>query len=269
MRKTISLFATSCALVLAFAACLPAQQRATLDDVEAQIRNNQLDQARATLQKWEATHKQKAATNDDEEWRAAYLNARLAVDLKDAEDNWLSIAIAAPASSRYKPEALLRVGQAELTQGHARDAISYLKRLVDTYPKSEFAPIAADWLQRAQAAPTSAALPPAPSATTTQPTTAAPRETSVGMQPTPSARWTVQVAAFRDKNGAHAVARQVSKLGFNDVRVVTVPENTLLRVRVGYFKSAGDALDVVAKLKRAGYSAVTSADALREERVHD
>jgi cell division protein FtsN len=77
------------------------------------------------------------------------------------------------------------------------------------------------------------------------------------------------VAAFREKGGARSVMRALEKAGFESVRVVTVPDNSLLRVRVGRFNDARAAADVLSKLNRAGYKAVVVSDATRETVVRD
>lgn len=257
MRKPISWLTTSL-LVLLVSASASAQQKATLDQVEAAIKGGQTEQARATLERWKKEHASISAISD-EGVRATYLAARLTPDAGDAEDLYLSIAISAPAANKYVPESLLRVGQAELQSGSPGNAIPYFKRLLDNYPKSEFAPTASAWLKRAQSADTTRAIARQPA----QPSTPAPARAESG------GRYAVQVAAFREKGGARSVMRALEKAGFTGVRVVTVPDNSLLRVRIGRFNDARAAGDVLSKLKSAGYQAVVVSDATRESVVRD
>lgn len=241
MRRPTSTLAATSLLFLLLTASVRAQQKPTLDQAEAQLKAGQLQQARGTLERWKKEHAALSAASDDA-IRATYLGARLATKGSDAEDLYLSIAISAPAANPYVPESLLRVGQAELQSGRAGNAIPYFKRLISNYPKSEFAPTASEWLERAQHD--------------------SPRNNDS------ASRITIQVAAFRDKAGARSVRHQLEKAGFANVRVVTVPENSLLRVRVGRFKDANAAGDVLSRLKRAGYQGVI-ADATRETVVNE
>ena len=230
---------------------MPAQQsRATLDQVEKLMQADRLQEARATLQLWQKQHT-RSARKDDDTWRMTYLAARLSSDAHDAEEQYLTLAISAPPSNRYVPEALLRVGQAEIAAGSTRNAIPYFRRLIENYPKNEYATVAAEWLQRAQTA--QAAQSPAPNGAVIDAAPAAQQQ-----------NWTVQVAAFHELSGARSVAQQVQAKGFADVRIARVPDNTLVRVRVGHFASAADGTGVVEKLKHAGFSAVLVSDAAHE-----
>ncbi|HEX6558078.1 MAG TPA: SPOR domain-containing protein, partial [Longimicrobiales bacterium] len=187
--------------------------------------------------------------------RATYLAARLATRASDAEDAYLSVAISAPSSSPYVAESLLRVGQAEMMKGSARNAMPYLQRLVDNYPASEFAVLGKEWLARARAA--------LPADTTRRARTSAAKPSAAGN------RFAIQVAAFREKSGARAYARGISQAGFKDVRLVTTPDNALIRVRVGRFSSETAASTVLKQLQSAGYKPVVASDASLEKPVRD
>ena len=69
--------------------------------------------------------------------------------------------------------------------------------------------------------------------------------------------------------GFRGDASRFEKAGFADVRIVTVPDNALLRVRIGRFNDARGAADVLSRLTRAGYKAVVVTDATRETVVRD
>jgi cell division septation protein DedD len=248
--------------VLLLAGTAFGQQRSTLEQVEAQIKAGQLEQARTLLERWRKDHASATPASDDGA-RATYLAAKLATDGSEAEDLYLSIAISAPASNQYVPESLLRVGQAELQNGSSRNAIPYFKRLIDSYPKSEFTTTASEWLKRAQSTDSTRVVARQPPRAPAQapPAAVAHNESA--------ARFTIQVAAFREKSNARSVLRALEKAGFSGVRVITVPDNSLLRVRVGHFTDPHAADAVLSKLKQAGYKAVVVADATRESAVRD
>jgi cell division protein FtsN len=72
------------------------------------------------------------------------------------------------------------------------------------------------------------------------------------------------VGAFRQIAGARETARQLDKAGYTSVRLVTVPSNALVRVRVGKFENLTDASALAAKLKAAGFSAALVYDVRSE-----
>ena len=97
----------------------------------------------------------------------------------------------------------------------------------------------------------------------------------MGTPPTPpaataatSGTYTIQVAAFRDIAGARADVRTLKNAGY-EARMVTVPANALIRVRVGLYDKASDATAVLSKLKSAGYQPVFVSDVSREKIVND
>lgn len=251
-------YATSLLMLFALAAGASAQQGATLDQVESQLKLGQLVQARALLAQWKQAHPGAQPSSEDGA-RATYLAARLATRADDAEDAYLTVAISAPSSSPYIAESLLRVGQAEMTKGAPRNAVPYLQRLVDNYPTSEFAALGKEWLGRAAALPTDDA----------RPNRKATGENASAAAPAGALRFAIQVAAFRDRNGARSVAQNLKQAGYEQVRLVTVPGNELVRVRVGRFASETAASDVLKRLQAAGYKPVVAADVQREKVVRD
>ena len=82
----------------------------------------------------------------------------------------------------------------------------------------------------------------------------------------PAGRIAIQVGAFRDVNGARRLQQQLQRAGF-DARLVRVPGNTLVRVRIGAFANRAAASPVLAKLAAADISAVLVTDVPSEEAV--
>lgn len=229
-----------------------AQQRATLDQVEAAIKRGDAEDARTILERWKkAEHPKLDATT---EARVAFLTARLATRAEDAEDSYLRVALSY-STSPYAAESLLRLGQSRLAAGDNKQAAQYLQRLLNDYPRSEFKTVAEDFLARTKVAASTSPVSAASAPTATKASAA-----------TTDMKFTIQVAAFRDASNAKGVARQLVKAGF-DARLATVPENDLLRVRIGKFATSADAAATNAKLKRAGYVGVVVSDVLREKLV--
>lgn len=208
-------------------------QRASLQQIDALIASGQIDQARTALEQWKKNNRADA--------HSTFLAARLATRSADAEDAYLSVALSYPTST-YAPESLLRLGQARMAAGDTKQAGVYFRRLLADYPRSEHRATAEEWLGR----------------------------TGKDNAATPvRARATIQVAAFRERSGARSVARQLENAGFEDVRLVTIPDNSLIRVRVGRFENSGAAAATVTKLKAGGFSAVVVFDAERETALRD
>jgi cell division septation protein DedD len=110
----------------------------------------------------------------------------------------------------------------------------------------------------------SSAKPPAPKPAA--PVVSAPQ--TAGLPPTSAgARMAIQIGAFREFAGARSVQRQLERAGFNDVRLVRVPGNQLIRVRVGKFENRAAASELLARLSRANFSAVLVTDANNETPV--
>ena len=129
---------------------LSLAQAATLEQAEALVKSGQTAQARATLDAWKQD-KSAGARSQASTARATFLSARLAARVQDAEDSYLTVALSHPTSP-YAAESLLRLGQARLASGDAKQALVYLQRLSADYPRSELRALGAVWLARAQLA---------------------------------------------------------------------------------------------------------------------
>jgi cell division septation protein DedD len=294
--KRTSFLATLCfATFSAFPSKGTAQ---TLDQVETFLKAGQLEQARAELKRWK-DQDVTPAHSKEAQLRATYLNARLATSASEAYDGYLEVALSGALSSPYAAESHLRIGQMSLSDGDAKSAVDYLQRLIDNYPRSEHTPMGRVFLARAQlktgnaraacATVTDALQASVADSMTVQllrhertaacnriaadttvtskpvapaPVTATPAR--LAAQPPKSGAFALQVGAFREKSGAQSVLRQLQKGGFENTRLVTVPDNTLIRVRVGKFASSADAAATAAKLRAAGFSAVIVSDAAHE-----
>jgi cell division septation protein DedD len=262
------LLATSFVMILALLLPPAARaQRAGLDQVDSLANAGQAVEARAALDLWRKSNAADA--------RSTFLSARLALRAEDAEDAYLAVALSHPTSP-YAAESLLRLGQARLTAGDPKQAAFYLRRVLSDYPRSEHREAAQQWLQRTVPAESiAAAAPDAPKPKPVPRTLPVPEPNDITPsvplnQPTLNvARIAIQVAAFREMAGARSVAAQLRRAGITNVRLVTVPENGLIRVRVGTFQSSAAAATTVSKIKAEGLSAVIVSDVQREQLVRE
>lgn len=115
---------------------------------------------------------------------------------------------------------------------------------------------------------TTARRPITPAPTTTPPPITAPTPTNTPA-PVNAGRVSIQVGAFREYTGADEVRTQLLRRGFADVRLVRVPGNNLIRVRVGRFINRAAAESTLARLAAADISAVLVTDADVEQPVRN
>lgn len=272
-------------------------QDSELDRVESLIANGDYAAARAAIEQWWKAVDGGRNVSSDMRARAHLLRARLAPDLRSAERDYLAVALGHPTTP-YAPHALLALGQGFLASGDRARAVSYLQRLIDDYPGSPLRPVGLLWVARtrrlegdaagacvaaraghAGAGPDVAALLRREEQAACQPAEqghAAPRgqdqsaARDAGRTPQtqrPAAtqgRFAVQSGAFRQVDGARALADRLRSAGY-EPRIVLVSGSRLLRVRVGRFLSAADAESVASRLRSAGFPAVVVNDAHQEQ----
>ena len=290
------------AAVLAAAPASAQRPDASLDRVVAHLDAANFDSARAELDRWQVERATSAALA--ERASADVLAARLERDGSTAREAWLSVALAHPFSADAGL-ALLRVGQAAVLAGDTTTALVYLNRLVDDFPGSGHRAEAHLWISRAEmiarrhtracasarsglagatsaevagllrlqedrACAAAAAQPPAAPPAASRPTPAQP---SVSTPPaaTPPAnagtgRFAVQSGAFRTRASADALMERLRAAGLQP-RLVLVPTNDLMRVRVGTFASQAEANQLRDTLRSDGFDAVVVNDARSETPV--
>ena len=111
---------------------------------------------------------------------------------------------------------------------------------------------------------TARTLAPAP---TPVPVTKPAPDPASGPAPAPGGRVAIQVGAFRELTGARGVMIELQRAGFTDIRLVRVPGNNLIRVRIGRFENRAAASATLARLAANDISAVLVTDADTETRV--
>lgn len=220
------------------------------------------------------------ASGTDAHAEALYWRAILAADASSAQQDLLRIIVEHPLSPRA-PEALLRLGRAEVERGDRAAARRHLERLVLENPNG---PIGADgwyWLGRArlldnepvaacealdsalarfaasdverrnQATFYANGCRNAVSAAAPRPAPANPPRAATDSHPA-AVRYSAQVAAYNTRAGADSLARRLKALGY-DARVDSLK---LFHVRIGLFAKRADAVAFVAKMKQQGRTAI-------------
>lgn len=295
-------FATCVAvLFLSLPTIAAAQQRPLLDQADGAISNGTFNDARALLETW---RRRNPRPDQEDQARYQILSARVTLDADSAEDAYLSVAVNYP-TTRLAPEALLRLAQARHARADTAQATSYLERLLADYPNAEQRPMAGVWLARLNKKPRNNAslcqtlrgIAPGTNPETLDLFKAEVQRacgSSVGVTPTrtpvprairtdtasvtapapaPTTRTTgkiaIQVGAFRESSGAREVKIQLERAGISNVRLVRVPGNQLIRVRVGRYASRAEAAPMLARLASADISAVLVTDAESETVVKD
>jgi cell division septation protein DedD len=95
-----------------------------------------------------------------------------------------------------------------------------------------------------------------------------PTPADIPVTPVAGGRVSVQVGAFRELDRARDMQAQLETAGFSEVRLVRVPGNNLIRVRIGRFVNRAAAESVLARLAAADMSAVLVTDADKETVVN-
>lgn len=268
---------TAAALGMLLSAAPVGAQSDLLRDAEARLAEGDLDSARALVRQWWAADDR--GRTGGERARGLHLRARLAVDARAAEEDYMALALGHPTSPQT-PLALLRLGQLLLALGEPARSEAYLKRLVYDYPGHDLHAEAYLWLARARrAAGREAEACQAVAAGRRRAASdpdlrgllgvedarcldrAAPAP--VAAAPDPDARYSVQVGAYRVAGSASALYRHLKSIGL-DPRLVTMPGSGLFRLRVGRFREAEDAAVLRLRLVTEGFEAVVVDDVLSE-----
>ena len=126
-----------------------AAQDADLDRVDSLIANGEYAAARSAIEQWWRAVEGGRSVSTEARARAHLLRARLAPDFRSAERDYLAVALGHPTTP-YAPQALLALGQGYLASGDIGRAVSYLKRLVDDYPRTNLRPVGLLWAARAR-----------------------------------------------------------------------------------------------------------------------
>ncbi|HEY0809085.1 MAG TPA: SPOR domain-containing protein [Longimicrobiales bacterium] len=124
-----------------------APARPPLDEAEWDLARGEFPAARAMLQRWRRENPRASRVNQEQLARYYLLSGRLTTNADSAEDNYLTVAVNHP-TSRYASEALLRLAQARYARGDTTQAVTYLRRLINDYPSTDFRTMGAVWLVR-------------------------------------------------------------------------------------------------------------------------
>jgi TolA-binding protein len=292
------------ALLVLAALVAPAAARAqvpTLDRVDSLVVAGDYSAARSTLDRWWSARDQFDVPGSDKA-RALMLRAQLAPDAETAEPDYMAVVLGYPTSD-HAPEALLRLGQGLLATGEAARSAAYLERLTADYPGWSRRPLALLWLARANTAARRSAAAcnaartglrdtrdpdlsamlrveagascaigeqagqaeTAPSRPAPEAAPAPPRRAEPAPAPAGRGDFTVQSGAFRYQKSADALMARLREAGF-EPRLVRVPRNDLMRVRVGRFTDVDQARALVSRLRGLSFEAIVVRDAAQERR---
>jgi len=232
-------------ILLAAAAALPAARLAAqspdLARIDSLLDHSRFTAAHTALQQWLASSQ--AERKPDDVAHALMLRGRLTANADSAIAIYLELALGHP-SSRYAPEAFLRIGQGYFALHRFQQAAAYLERITRDYPTFPQRALAADWLARAR------------------------RQVGGAGAPEPSASqddrlFTVQVGAFRDRNAALALARRLDDQDI-PARVVVLTGGTLNLVRAGRFRTSAEATQLLGRVRQLVPGAIVADDAHHE-----
>jgi cell division protein FtsN len=74
----------------------------------------------------------------------------------------------------------------------------------------------------------------------------------------------IQIGAFRELSSARSVKLQLERAGFSGIRLVRVPDNALIRVRMGKYPNRNAAAPMIVRLRQKSFTAVVVTDVARE-----
>lgn len=284
----------ACAIALVLVLAAPGQARqgpVTLEGIDSLLARGSYAQARTMLESWWSDLASGKDPSPSHQAHALFLRARLNTDPRTAQNDYLTLALAHPAAPEA-PAALLALGQGLLATGELQRAATYLERLARDYPTSPLRPIALLWLARVHLAAEqpnaacssarqggaatrdgelvallraeeAAACGAAAKGTSDKPFAQTAERLPQTAASTPQRPFTLQVGAFRDVGGAASLAARLQKAGF-ETRIVTLPGNSLHRVRVGTFQTTAEASAMARKVRAAGFEVVVTTDVANE-----
>lgn len=232
-----------------------------LDEVDALLGQGRIFQARELLQGW--WEGEGTTANRMDRQRSIWLRGRLTVDPSMAELDFRRLVLEFPGGP-FSDDALLRLAQAAEFRGELRRAHSHYASLEREYPSSPLRGRAQRWLRVNGSAVETLDPEPSPG------TEAAPGpilNQEAGSVPDEShGAISVQVGAFRNLAGARSLASDLRASGYQP-RLVRVPGNNLIRVRLGRFSEREEASGLQRRLAEAGLESTIVSDARSEEEI--
>ncbi len=194
---------------------------------------------------------------------------RLIADYPNSDHRTLGAAWLVRARGRSANKAELCATVRGVEAGTNPETVQYFRTEVTRYCGTSAPAPRATAQQPRAIRDTTARLQPPRDTTAAVPSPTRPPRAAPATPATPAGRLTIQAGAFRELSGAQSVKRQLERAGFTDVRLVRVPGNQLIRVRIGKFADRAAASGVLARLARADISAVLVSDAHTETPVKD
>lgn len=239
-------------------------QQISLERVDSLVQQGSYAEARSVLQQWWEYAEAARQTDRPRLARALFLRARLATDLRAAEDDYLALALGHPAAPET-PAALLYLGQGLAAAGEHQRAATYLERLTRDHPNSTHRPTALLWLSRIQLA---AEQPDAACASARQGGTATRDPDLRGLLRTAEEMACAAAARSTGDKPFMAAAEPVRRSGTSTGSAAAAPPTTPgadrdratvptaargFALQVGAFREARGAAGLAARLRRAGF----------------
>jgi hypothetical protein len=257
-------------LAAAVASCLApgvlaAQGAGPLDQVESLMAEGRIMEAREVLEVWLDSRLVSAGREDRQ--RGIWLRGRLTVDPSMAEVDFRRLVLEYPGGP-YSADALLRLSLLAELRGDMGEALALLERLLRDYPLSPLVEDAALW-QRALSGDPAMGVRLAPRVDEGPPLPVDPLTEAAPVPLNPAeASWSfaVQLGAFSSIERARALADRLRHGGYQP-RIVGIPGDELVRVRVGRFPLREEAEALAMDLEGQGYEVRVVSDAWSEERV--
>ena len=232
-----------------------------LDDVEALLGQGEIFLARELLQDW--WEGQLAAANRMDQQRSIWLRGLLTVDPSMAELDFRRLVLEFPGGP-FSDHALLRLAQSAEMRSDLRQAIAHYKALERDYPSSRLRGRAQAWL-RMNSDSVQVLGPITYPETETDPGPILPVEEATNLDESQGS-YSVQAGAFRNIDGARSFADDLREFGHLP-RLIRLPGNNLIRVRVGRFSDRDEASRLQRELVGVGFEALVVSDANLEEEV--
>lgn len=286
--------------MLAILLLLPASLMAQtlLDRVEVLVEADRYQDARSELEEWWSGHDGQPPRTELP--RGLWYRALLTIDPSLAEADYRRLVVEFPASP-HADEALLRLAKGAQSVGDLAAARRYLDILIQDYAGSphriearalrerlagEGGGHGRGWVEAQPVPPPAEEVQPQADRTDVAPVAPEPDEPTrdpeepeaqdpaedvaepeVGaddiQEPTETGAYTVQLGAFSTLASARAFAQEVQATGLA-VRIATVPESDLFRVRVGRFATEEAARARMRAIGELGFEALISTDGHRE-----
>ena len=228
----------------------------TLPEIEALAQHGRPNQARIELMAW--WEGSRDAASREERQYALWLRGRLTVDPLQAVRDFQRLVIEYPGGP-FTAGALYRLAQEAYERENTADFERYMASLSRDHPNASALAEAEAWVSGARlAAPTSGMR-------STISRVEVENQSDIVMSPGIEA-YSVQLGAFSNERRAAALFELALEAGLN-VRLVRVPESSLIHVRTGHFDTSMEATVFSKQVNELGFMVAIVKDTQAEQLV--